>query len=318
MGSTAGGRRTRQLLVGVLGAAALLVVVGVPPGAPAAHADTFTHKETGEVLEGRLLGVGVKRGLPVFLMKTTDGERRFLPRAEWDVREDRKAPPAKAKPGEEPEEDAPAAEAYPWPRLAYKGKVRDPEWLEKAYQYFKDKILLMEGVFFDLGPMELRRAQPSIAVKSSGGPCGVICGRVVRVLGPDAVVVGLNRDKLRTGWTRDLHGRLTGRQHYITTERYLARIKGVDTKKLVENQDLSMAVGFVGTCVYVPPSGIESTIVDLRPIPEHPTPLTREQFVSVLKWSDKPGGIKLVVWKKVTSQKGRGKPKVTWRRIVVE
>ena len=59
----------------------------------ASRADTFTSRKTGKVLKGTLLGSALRDGKQVLFVRTEDGQRRYLPKADWEVhREPRKAP----------------------------------------------------------------------------------------------------------------------------------------------------------------------------------------------------------------------------------
>jgi len=50
-------------------------------------ADTFTHRETGEVVEGQKLGIAGKDGEDYFLVKVGEETRRMLPTAQWEHKE---------------------------------------------------------------------------------------------------------------------------------------------------------------------------------------------------------------------------------------
>jgi len=129
----------------------LLVVFGLAAaGVRAALADTFTNKQTGEVLRGRLLGTAFKDGKEMLLVKTEDGKLRHLPRVHWSVSKEEQTPP-EPESGQKPSEDPAAGEGHEWPAVTYNGKARDAKWLEKAYARFKDQIALIEGRYFDLG-----------------------------------------------------------------------------------------------------------------------------------------------------------------------
>ena len=81
--------RRRALGMGALAIAAVALLLGGPP----AEGDTFTHKETGQALKGRLLGTVSEDGKTILVVRTDEGDGRLLPAAEWEVTPERSEHP---------------------------------------------------------------------------------------------------------------------------------------------------------------------------------------------------------------------------------
>jgi hypothetical protein len=81
-----------------------------------AGADTFTNIETGQKLEGKLLGTIIEQGKRIYLVKVGRDHRK-LEENLWNVK---LTPP----PGED----------YEWKPTIYQNEVRDIEWLKRNYR----------------------------------------------------------------------------------------------------------------------------------------------------------------------------------------
>ena len=225
--------------------AAFVVAVALSVSSVTVSGATFTNKRTREVITGRLLGVVVKNGTESFFVRTEDGRRHYLSKADWMMVEDASRPPkAKLKPKPQ----------YPWPELEYNGKVRDAAWLEKQYADFKHVYTFVNGDLVNLTTMLLIDARMDIGLVRVGPH------RVVQVLSDDEMLV-------ETG----------------LGEKELLHLKGVSTKSVVDGRDIDCNIVAVGTYRYTTVMAATKQIFDCRPLPLLPRPLTEEQFVSSLR-----------------------------------
>ena len=88
---------------------------------------------------------------------------------------------------------------------------------------------------------------------------------------------------------------------------HILHVKGVSTKGIVDGSVWDGLVACVGTFQYRATTGGGKTVLSCRPLPSTRPPLTKAEFVTVLR-----SGFELVVWKKVKDGKVRdrnGKPK---------
>ena len=206
---------------------------------------TFTNKRTKEVITGRLLGVVVKSGAEAFFVRSEDGRRHYLSKADWVMVEDAPLPP-KPKPKPKPR--------YPWPQLEYNGKVRDTAWLEKQYADFKHVYTFVDGQLVNVTTMLLIDARVDIGLVRVGPH------RVAQVLSDEEMLVETGLGK-----------------------KELVHLKGVSTKNVVDGRDIDCNIVAVGTYRYTTVTGATKQIFDCRPLPLLPRPLTEEQFVSLLR-----------------------------------
>ena len=245
-------------------------------------ADTFTHKTTGRVIKGSLLGSVTREGKKEYLVRPEGEGIRLLPATEWDVvREPRERP----RPPE-------------WPIVIYNGKARSAAWLERHYKQFRDKIALVDGKYYDTGSSHLwasyegsqpgskearNKPLPLLAL----GDCARISLRVLRVPAKGEIIGWVNwarfpwpgGGKLYTMWRDRKYAKLI-------------RVKGVPTDGVVTDATVNFGpLIVVGTCNYAVPDKEAKTIFDCRPLPAVRPPLTRAQFAKALE-----SGFQLAEW----------------------
>jgi hypothetical protein len=97
-----------------------------------AGADTFTNIETGQTLEGKLLGTIIEQGKRIYLVKVGRDHRK-LEEDLWNVK---LTPP----PGDD----------YEWKPTIYKNEVRDIEWLKSAYRSRRRDFTMIGTLPIDL------------------------------------------------------------------------------------------------------------------------------------------------------------------------
>ena len=241
----------------------------------AASADTFTHRSTGQVLKGKLLGTVAKGGKTLLMVKTSAGDLRYLPELEWAADVERKPKP---KP-------------YEWPKLEYKGKVRDPRWLNKMYAYFKTRLLIVEGQAVDMD-----HAYGDFYYLTQGD-YGKDAVHVKRILADDEMLLEARNWRYRGA--------------SLQYSAKVIHVKGIPTKGLVDGQRWEGELVCVGTYR----SG-GATMHSFRPPPKTRPELTPEQFADVLR-----SGFELIKWVWMKDGKLRdyhGRPKRYQRRVPVE
>ena len=226
-----------------------------------ADADTFTHKASGNVLKGRLLGRASKSGKVLLLVKTKDAKLRQLPEAEWSVQKENGGQPgprsrSAPEPSRRPE--------YTWPPVSYKGKARDAAWLQRQYERFRSKLAIVHGYPVDLGR--------DLSVKAYAMPPNVgvrMTGSVLQVLEQGQVL--LRVDCLEN----------------------VIHIKGISTGAVVDGQYVAVDCACIGTFRYASVLGAVKTVLSCVACPRRTTPITRDEFVTILR-----SGLELTVWKK--------------------
>ncbi len=168
---------------------------------------------------------------------------------------------------------------FEWPALAYDGRPREAAWLEKAYQELKEKIVHVEGVYFNLMGAE--------GGELALGNCFSTDVTVNRVLAGGDLVVGVEG----------------GRIVYL---------KGVPPGKYADGSKFRAALLVVGTQRYRagprPKKGAR-TIYSCCLVPDERAPVTREQFVEAIG-----SGMQLYFWETCPQCNGsRSIYKKVWR-----
>lgn len=234
-----------------------------------AEADTFTNKKTGEIVQGRLLGTIRRDGKELLFVKTEDGKRLYLPKAEWNVRKDEAGEPERPDAPEEPR------------GIVYRGKRRSEEWVDEQYGAFRSKFTVVDGQLVDLTNPD--RWQTRIGV---GDACR-IRGSIVKTIGRDDLLVRLHRHKLK------LPSRFAGVFWQLkapdvrSKAAQVIRLRG----RLLSTYggEVSMRVVAIGTGEV---GGRQ--VVECRPYLRYQAkPITKDQFIGALK-----AGFPLSTWER--------------------
>jgi hypothetical protein len=226
--------------------------------ASGAYADTFTNKLTRETLTGRLLGTIEQDGKEMIFVRTTDGKRLYLPQAEWVVERDLKGLP--------PEPKGPPQPAG----VTYRGQRRSDEWVEQQFAAFRSKFTVLDGQIVDISKPE--RWQSTI---SPGEAC-TVRGTVVQTLGPAELLVRLHRHP----W------KLPERFEHVFAFDVPPTVKAADGQLICLSGHSAPSSGTeIATRVAATGGGKvkDQTVVECQPLPHHTEPLTREQFLLVLR-----------------------------------
>jgi len=225
-----------------------------------ATADTFTHVDTGETLDGRILGTTIEAGVTKYIVKV-GRDHRILPEKEWLVR--------KAVPKTAP------VTSHPWPPMIYRNEVRTTAWLNRTYVAVRDRFTVVGASFIDLRAPVVENKKRSTRLRTPYGNARLrLTGLVSKLLGETGItllvdvspsplfkqavqlhVVRIDNAGIRVG---DAWSGLVVRMTYHKPRDGKAL---TDPQKILENN--------LGT-FYVP-------------FPEHPEPLTPEQFMALLK-----------------------------------
>jgi len=293
--------------------AALVTVVA------AAGADTFTNSQTGERLEGKLLGTTTRDGERLLIAKLS-GRIRLLPAREWRAKREGTTHGETATPAANPPGTSDARPAYAWPELIYQGKPRQAQWLQKAYDAFGAKIGLIDGKYYSLCAIDIwesivarkvqflayarggrthfafevgpkTRGQLSGPIRLNVGDCCLVSGKVLQVIGDDAVILDAD-----------------------SQDRQLMRVKRVSTQGIVDGKYWHGIVIAVGTYRYMSVSGAPRTILDCQPAPKERHALSREQFVDAIRQGVRLAVCKLERGRTPTTVISRAEGKLTeWR-----
>lgn len=177
---------------------------------------------------------------------------------------------------------------WTWPRVVYKGKARDVDWLREKFDEFKTRLVCVEGLWGD-------RTRPLYNDPEIGN-CTTLRGHVARILAEGEVLL-----TVRVGWFQ-------GNQFIPGSPGRLVQVHvaGIDTKKLVDDAWWEGVV----MCVGKREEGGE-TLVSSRPIPAKVEPLTPQQFVDALAT-----GVRLVHVEKRRINRGSGRyPMWKWEIV---
>ncbi len=163
------------------------------------------------------------------------------------------------------------AEEWTWPPVTYKGKERSPEWCQKQYDYFCEKMTRVEDEWVNLSEVIPPETKNWTAI--GVGRCISARGSVDQVLGDDEFI-------LKTGgvYTKGPKGPLGSAPFYW-------HVKGIETKGMGDKASWAGTLALVG--MFKQPSG--SMIFSCRLLPKSRHNLTKEEFLDALK-GDAPLG----------------------------
>ena len=184
---------------------------------------------------------------------------------------------------------AAAAPAFQWPAASYKGKPRDAKWLEAAYTYFMDKVTIIEGQAVDT-----RRVFDHVDGLELG-----TCFKGALVI--NQVLDGELLLRVQGAVQNPYHGIRGGGPLNLAAKGSMIHVKGVATAGLVDDAWWKGTLAGVGTYRYVTVTGAASTVLSCVLLPEKRPPLTRPQFLAVLK-----SGFELARWSRRPRPKSQG------------
>ena len=227
--------------------------------AAACSADTFTHKRTGETVEGSLLTRTEEDGKPCLSVKLADGSVRFLPSADWAANIEQTKTPRPPKERRRRQRKS---------KYLYLGKPRSEAWFSKAYEEFRDKIVVHEGRFIESGKALLLKSAIWDHPPEIGSLRWAICGspfrtaKILQAVKEDEALVSLSVPGFRT---QGLH--------------IVFHVKGVDPAKNLDGTDFpDVPLVYVGKFTYTSAMGAKRTVQSYTVY----HPLTREQFKQAL------------------------------------
>ncbi|MBL7222222.1 MAG: hypothetical protein ISS72_00075 [Candidatus Brocadiae bacterium] len=230
-------------------------------------ADSFANKKTGQTVQGRLLGTISRDGEDVFFVKTDDGRRLYLPMGQWTAKKSAAPPSPKARPTTKPSP------------VVYRGKERSEAWVDEQSAAFQRKLAVVDGQIVDL--TDTQHFQAAVEV---GDACS-IRGTVVRALGKGDALVRLHQHEV------PVPSRYA-RAFWPYTAPMVKSPKGqvvrLRERSVPSDGDVVRRIMAVGTCEV---DG--HTVVDCRPLRYGLPPLTREQFLLVLRV-----GLPLSTWER--------------------
>jgi len=224
--------------------------------------DTFTHIETGEKLEGRVLGTMVESGVTKYIVKI-GRDHRMLAEKDWH----RKVAPQAQDP----------ADTFQWKPMILDGQVRDVAWLKRTYRSVRRRFTMLCGSVLDVTIPAIRNEHPYRSVSGREDYPGriYVSGLVSELIGTTGIVVlaemSLGRRQVRAIPLTILHlednaGILVGKP-WSGTVAYVFHKYGRHTPKPTtpeERLELRLSRFYV-------------------PFPAKPEPLTPEQFVWMIE-----------------------------------
>lgn len=187
----------------------------------------------------------------------------------------------------------PAAESPPGAATyAYKGCQVSAAWLDQQYAYFKDKIAVVDGKFYDIG-----KALVQIALAHhfplNGWPCYV-------TETPPAVGEARLSAPVPTSYrpydilTHATVLQVVGKDEAIISGKLLFHVQGIDPEKQIDGTPFEeVLLVYVGTYQFVNTMGAKRTVQSFVVY----QPVTREQFAKALA-----DGFQLVRYRTVTKK----------------
>ncbi len=271
----------------------LALILAAALGAQPSH--TFTNPTTGEVLKGTLIA----RAGGYLHVKTTDGQKRQLPAAEWRVIAIERPKP---KPTSRPK-PKPKPTVVKNPAVVYRGDPRTEAWLKATHIEFCWKIVLHKGRFIESGREVLTKAAIWSDPPEPGALRWAVAGsrfrkaKIFQALQGTEALISLSV----AGMTEDI----------------LFHVKRVALAHNIDGATFrDVPLVYVGRYTYTTalgaPRTVQSYIIH--------RPLTLEQFKKALE-----SGLKLVRRKKVKRKKkvrtiisGGFRPQIGWRTVTEE